>query len=186
MRDLRQLRGKALWAALAVLIDGEGCITVLRTKRPGGVDQYTPVISVVNTNIEWLHAWRDRLDRGTIRGFVPSNNRWKARATWQINRKADVVYVLKQIAPYLFCKQQQAALVCSLIQNKISGQNAVGAHGRTAPPETELFRREAIYSEIRALNAKGIRRDYMPSTLVGDDIVRAAEPPAEPHANVAA
>ena len=185
MRDLRQLRGKALWAALATLIDGEGCICITKGLREGGVTQYAAVISVVNTNIAWLNAWRDRVDRGGIRGFIPSNGKWKSRATWQISKKADVVYILKRVLPYLFCKVEQAGIVIDFIEKKVVVP--FGQRAWTTPSEEELLRRENAYLRMRKLNAKGNpERLYVEDPIVGRDIVPTTEPSVELGANVQA
>lgn len=178
-----QLRGKALWTALATLIDGEGCICLLKATRVSGVHSYSPVISIVNTNIPWLEAWKSRIGRGGIRGFIPSNGRWKARATWQISKKADVVYILKRILPFLFCKQEQAKLILDVIEKKVCLPHGVRAWQK--PSEEELLRREDAYLKMRELNAKGIRRDYMPDApKLGSDIVRPIETSMELGDNV--
>jgi hypothetical protein len=174
----RQLRGKALWSALATLIDGEGCICLLKNKKESGIHQYYPVISVVNTNIAWLTAWCTRIQKGAIRGFVPQSHNWKARATWQINKKADVVFILKRILPFLFCKREQALTILEHIEKKVCLPYGERNHQR--PSEEELLRREVTYLKMRTLNAKGIRRDYTPDTPIrGSDIVRTIEPSME-------
>lgn len=185
MRNLRQLRGKALWAALATLIDGEGCICIQKGLREGGVTQYSAVISIVNTNIAWLNAWRERVGRGAVRGFIPSNGIWKARATWQIAKKADVVYILKRVLPYLFCKVEQAETAIDFIENKIILPYGVRAHAK--PSMEELSRREAVYFKMRRLNAKGNpERLYAEQPLRADDIVRPVEQSTELDDNVLA
>jgi len=181
--NLRQLRGKALWAALATLIDGEGCICLLKNKKESGIHQYYPVISVVNTNIAWLNAWCERVEKGAVRGFIPSNNNWKARATWQINKKADVVYILKRVLPFLFCKVEQALTILDFIENKVILPYGERNHQR--PSEVELLRRNAAYIKMRQLNAKGNpERLYAEHPELDGDIVRPTEPSVELDDNV--
>lgn len=180
--NLSQLRGKALWAALATLVDGEGCICIQKGLREGGVTQYSPVISVVNTNVAWLNAWRNRVERGAVRGFIPANGNWKARATWQISKKADVVYILKRILPYLFCKVEQAVTVINFIEDKVVVP--FGVRAWTKPSEEELLRRESAYLKMRKLNAKGNpERLYVEQPLEVGDIVQPIEPSIEQGAN---
>lgn len=183
---LHQLRGKALWASLATLIDGEGCISISKGIRESGIHAYAVCISVVNTNIAWLNAWQARLEKGAVRGFIPANGNWKARATWQVSKKADVVYILKRILPYLFCKIEQAKLAIDFIESKVCLPHGERAWQR--PSEEELLRREFAYQRMRKLNAKGNpERLYAehPTTEDGD-IVRPTEPSVELGANVLA
>lgn len=168
---LRQLRGKTLWAALATLIDGEGCIGIVRQGTHYGVH-----ITVANTCQEWMVAWKERVGKGQL---YTTQTEWSKPAThWKLTNRADIIYILKRIRPYLFVKAEQAALVISFFDDKLTTKV-------THLGELELARRNAIYERMRILNAKGIRRDYTPSIPVGDsDIVRPTEPSVELGDNV--
>lgn len=184
----RQLRGKTLWASLATLIDGEGCIGILKATRPSGLFAYSPDIRIVNTNLAWLVAWQQRVDRGYLNSFKQkTDTNWKDRHTWIISKKADVVYILKRILPYLFCKQEQARLVIQAIEEKVSLPH--GERAWTRPSEQELARREGLYQRMRQLNRKG--RSESVETIrqtshVEGDIVRSSEQPEAQHDNVVA
>lgn len=183
----RQLRGKALWASLATLIDGEGCIGILKGTRPSGLFAYSPDIRVVNTNRNWMAAWQNRTGRGYINSFSNKNTKWKDRHTWIIAKKADVIYILKKILPYLFVKREQAEIAIRAIEEKVSLPH--GARAWNRPSEQELARREDLYQRMRTLNKKG-RSESVETTrqtsIQEDDIVRSSEQPEAQHDNVVA
>ena len=183
MQALSQFRGKTLWAALAVLIDGEGCIYVGKDMKSNGTLSYYPGLVVSNTNKAWLDSWQTRTERGYVVPVADKRDDRKAQYAWKINKRADVVYILKRILPYLFCKAAQAETVISFIEDKV-----VFAKGHYHDPMNaeELQRRENAYQRMRKLNAKGKpERLYAEGPQVEDrDIVRPTEPSVELGANV--
>jgi hypothetical protein len=183
---MRQFRGKALWAALATLFDGEGCITILRNERKGTdlLVQFTVRLDVANTNGDWLKAWKLRVEKGNLFLYEQTERKWKDRYNWVINKKADVVYILKRILPYLIVKREQAQIALDLIENKIIVPFGTRAWER--PGELELTRRENLYNRMRYLNKKG-RRESVETirqvSQVESDIVRSSEQPEAPYDN---
>lgn len=144
--------------------------------------QYVPSIVVANTCEAWIRAWHKRIERGFISAPPVYQKNHKQRFDWHIARKADVVYVLKKVLPYLIVKKQQAVLVLELIENK----NTLSRNGDNA---AELLWRQNIYQSVRRLNFRPGRASVetiRQTSQVEGDIVRAAEPSAEQHANVAA
>lgn len=186
---LRQFRGKALWTALAVLLDGEGCISILKNNRPAPLlVQYSVNLNFTNTNGEWLEAWRQRLEKGNLFTLEqPKERNWKARYNWIVADKASVVYILKKIQPYLICKREQAQVAIDFIQNKVV--LPFGERNHVRPSELELTRREELYNRMRQLNKKGRRESVetiRQDPRTGCDIVRSPEQPGAQDANVLA
>ena len=171
MLNLRQLRGKALWAALATLIDGEGCIGLIRDGN-----HYGAHITIANTCQEWMKVWQERVGKGHL--YITKTEWSKPAIHWKLTNRADIIHILKRISPYLFVKHEQAILLLSFFQNKVTTKV-------THLGEVELLRRDEIYKRLSILNAKGTRRDYTSDTqeVLGSDIVRPIEPSMELGAN---
>jgi hypothetical protein len=180
---LRQFRGKTLWASLATLIDGEGSIMLVEQNRNSEtlLPQYVPLIVVANTCEAWMRAWHARIGKGFVsmpRAYQPNH---KQRYDWHIARKADVIYLLKKILPFLIVKRRQAQLVLELTQNK-------GKLSRNGDNTEELLWRKNIYGEMRRLNyrpGRGTRETIRRAPVSGDDIVRTSKPFEEQHDNAA-
>lgn len=173
---LRQYRGKALWTALATLIDGEGYVGLLRD-RPEST-HFCPTIVIANTCHAWMQAWRDRLGRGRL--YIQDRNpeTQKSALRWVVNKRADAVYILKHILPYLIVKRERAELLLSFYTGRPLKGTWLG--------EEELLRREKIYWRLRDLNKKGPSESVETKrrTSLGEDvIVQAAELSAELDAN---
>jgi len=174
---MRQFRGKALWAALATLLDGEGSIFMVKER---GTSNYRVVISTGNVCARWMEAWQRRLCRGRVDpGETPEGCKQIFR--WRIDRKADVAYILKRVLPYLFVKRTQALLALDYIENKgVSHlRQGLSREGRKISAQ-ELAWREECYQRMRSLNTKGNpERLYVEHPILGGDIVRSVEPSTE-------
>jgi hypothetical protein len=107
---------------------------------------------------------------------------------WVIRKRADVVYILKHILPFMVCKRAQAKLGLVFLEKKEVYHLEDGASKYSKRvPQQELDWREECWTKMRKLNARGIPRDYMLDTPVeGSDIVRPTESSVEQHDNVAA
>lgn len=177
LATLRQFRGKALWTAMATMYDAEGCIVLNKSgSNCSKGSQYILRLQVANTNMEWIEAWAQRLGRGNTYFYPSTNPKHSAYGYWCIQKKADVVYILKKILPYLIIKKEQAKLLIEYTEGKFTKGTD---HG---PNEQELARRERIFQAMRALNKKGpsesvetVRR----TSQVEDDIVPPVEPSTE-------
>jgi hypothetical protein len=178
LETLRQFRGKALWTALATMYDAEGCIVLNKSVAGRHGVQYIMRLQVANTNMEWIEAWHLRMERGNSYFYPSTNPKHSAYGYWCIQKKADVVYILKKILPYLNIKKEQAKLLIEFTEGKFNKGDG--------PDEQELARREGIFQAMRALNKRGpsesvetVRRD----SQVEYDIVPPAEPSVELGAN---
>lgn len=137
----------AHWAYAAGIVDGEGCITIKRTKRVGtfGRPRYIANISVVNSNramIDWLH------DHFGGSFFERKKQSDFHKRTWAWDASARIaVEFCKGISPYLIAKREQAEILLDLMAGPRT--QAISAS------EAELSRREVLAQRIRVLNRKG-------------------------------
>lgn len=182
---LRQFRGKALWTALATMVDAEGNISIRKSKTKWN-PIYTPYVKLGNSDINWLDAWAWRLSRGKLmsNGRVPVG--CKPMFKVEIIRRADVVYILKHILPFLVCKRQQAELALEFLEKRVIYRLEDGASKFSKRvPQQELDWREDCFQKMLKLNARGIPRDYMLDIPNEDsDIVPPVEPSTELGDNV--
>lgn len=177
---LRQFRGKALWTALATMVDAEGNISIRKSKTKWN-PIYTPYIKLGNSEINWLDAWAWRIGRGrlTSNGSVPEG--CKPMFKVEIARRADVVYILKHILPFLVVKRQQAELALEFLEKRAIYRLEDGASKYSKRvPQQELDWREECFQKMLKLNARGIPRDYTVECPIEDsDIVPSIEPSIE-------
>ena len=129
-------------AYLAGLIDGEGCITILKSskknKRKDKVwVSYRPVIVISNTSLRLLEHAQDIIGLGEIYDRVHYDPNCKLQHGLHIYRKADVSQLCKQLVPFLFEKKAQAEIIV------------------TACSENNLAK---YYPIIHELNRKGNKR----------------------------
>jgi len=137
----------AHWAYAAGIVDGEGCITIKRTKAIGTYrrPRYIANVSVVNSNIhmiEWLHENFG----GSF--FARKKQRDFHKNTWAWDASALVAAKFCEgILPYLLAKREQAEIVLDLMNGPRIQAVSVS--------DTEFARREGLVQRIRVLNRKG-------------------------------
>jgi hypothetical protein len=174
---LRQYRGKALWTALAVLFDGEGCIGLAHESSKG--EKFNAALTVASTSIAWMEAWQARVERGNLYYYEGRLSTQKPTVFWKITKRADIVYILKKVQPFLIVKREQASLLVAFFEDKI-GSN------KTWLGEEERLRRRKIYDRMRELNKKGPSESVetkCQTSEVEDVIVPTVATPTEPSAN---
>jgi hypothetical protein len=133
-------------AYLAGLIDGEGCITIIKCKpaRRAANPSYSLQTFINNTDERMLRYCKEVTGAGSI-SFNPVSLRkptWKNLWNWNL-RKQDTIDFLIQILPYLITKKRQAELAIEYANGDVSGINSV--------TEEVLFRREHYYQIIKDL-----------------------------------
>ncbi|WP_370169403.1 nucleoside 2-deoxyribosyltransferase [Bradyrhizobium elkanii] len=97
---------------LASLIDGEGCVYVVRRVRDSGNPCFEFRIQVTMTDKEMIDAAYERSNGlGVIQGPYKRNNnpQWREAWRWTVNNK-DAATLAAAIFPYLVIKRAQAAL----------------------------------------------------------------------------
>lgn len=143
----KNIKGKLTLAYTAGIIDGEGCISIIKNSRASdklGYHFYL-VVSVVNTN-QWLINWLQMQYGGRIafRNKVDRNhkNSW----SWQMEagRARDF---LKLVLPYLNLKHPQAEVAINFQATRILA-------GRHQTEEVRVIQ-EAQRILMQKLNKKG-------------------------------
>ena len=113
---------------LGGIIDGEGCITLLRKARAGGKVCATPYILITNTDrtlIDKVAAIFENCGLPFYFETYESTKNWKTRYRVIVAGFLRVTKVLPVIRPYLVSKIRQADAVLDLI--KIRAQKPTGA-----------------------------------------------------------
>ena len=142
------LKGKAILAYTAGIVDGEGSISLTTGKRKTFKKGYAIYlkVTVANTN-EWLINWLKMQFGGYIscRSNM-SNPKWKVAWAWEI-QQASALSFLELILPYLNLKKPQAELAIKFQRAKY--------RGGPARSEKALALEEVQRILMRGLNKKG-------------------------------
>jgi hypothetical protein len=133
-------------AYAAGMIDGDGWVGSLVWKGNA-----LPVVVVTNTDqrlIDWFAA---RWDGGNQAVFTRNGDRHKPRINWRLSGRRAYAF-LKETAPYLVAKQEQAQLVFAYYD-----QGGYFQSGSRRLPDEEILRRLQLHLRLKALNARGPR-----------------------------
>jgi len=137
---------KTDWAYIAGIVDGEGCIRIVKTKEPKNKSgyKYQMVIGVNNTN-EWLIHWLYFNFGGSIHLQAKLDNRKPLWHWYLSSRKAQAFIEL--ILPYLRLKRPQAEVAVQFSKRK---------HHRGKSDEERAIE-EAEFILMKGYNKKGLR-----------------------------
>ncbi len=138
------LKGKYLLAYVAGIIDGEGCIHLMRTKS----GQYSIKVVVVNTN-EWLINWFHLQFGGSVSIHRQYSQKAKPAYQWVITT-AKCNEFLNLIYPYLLLKKPQAELAMAFQRNRQPQYK----HKKKSNESRTLD--EAQYILMKSYNKRGI------------------------------
>jgi hypothetical protein len=132
------------WAYLAGIIDGEGTITIVKTKqyRTGRALRYKLLLLVTNTDWGLIEFLTQRFAGAYVDSVNRAENR-KVCYTWRVTKRDTVKWLLKGCLPYLRIKQRQAILLLNWIDSRERQPNA-----RAPYNETE----HVLFKEIWAAN----------------------------------
>lgn len=137
-------------AYLAGIIDGEGCITILRRKHVerGQRPRYALEVVVINTDvrlIEWLQA---RFG-GSVNRRKIECDRWADSFRWRSSNLHSEA-ILRRVRPFLIIKAAQADLALKF-------RETFGKHAcRFRMPAAATYaERERLRQEIQFLNRRG-------------------------------
>ena len=125
-------------AWLAGFIDGEGCLTILKSTRRGKHKDYVdyrPMIVISNTSLRVLNYIQCICGYGSIyqREHIFPNA--KLQHSLHIFRKQEILKLCRQLAPYLYLKQKHAKIIIDFCEGVVD--------------------KEMSYREIHFLNKKG-------------------------------
>ena len=136
---------------LAGLVDGEGCMTVLRTTSPhGSGESYPPVLQVRMCDDGPIHRCAEITGLGTAspRQDPPSQGGQRGSYQWRLSAR-NAADVAGEIYPYLLVKRKQALLVWN---QQLVRESYQTKRGVTIPTDA-LEKQKEIRRLIRALNA---------------------------------
>lgn len=128
------------WAA--GIIDGEGCVHILRNKHYVPSVSYILRVTVVNTDPRMLRKLQDFFG-GNIMELAPRDVRHKRQWVWQVN-SARAQRVLEQVRPYLVIKGEQADI-------GLLARTYARPRGKRLDINPNNEKLEGLYQEIKQL-----------------------------------
>ena len=158
-------------AYIAGLIDGEGCITIIRQDQSKHSPKhkspsYRLAVFIYNTNKNMMNWLQDKIDghRFYKRAKSPQH-----KDLYSINISAKTAEkFLVDIQPYIIAKSEQVKLALEL-QNLVNTYKKYRQHNFPGEPliQEEINKREVIYQKMRQLNQgyKWRRKDFYQSSL---------------------
>lgn len=125
-----------VYAYIAGLIDGEGCISIRKTFQ-NGKDQFKPMVEVGMTDIEPMKLLQQTFGGSywpeIVRGMNLPVTKWRVTGT-------HVIPVLEPLLPYLRAKKRQAEVALALAHRIY--------HRGTPIPKTETEFRRTLYHAL--------------------------------------
>jgi len=134
-------------AYLAGVLDGEGHITVLRSKNAACANgiQYRPYINITNTS-KALMDWILENFGGSVKTVTKRDGNRKPVSYWYMTGR-NAASLIGQVLPYLVVKHRQAVLLLEFYAVKSKGSWL---------DDGELCRREALVNDLKSLNKRGV------------------------------
>ena len=111
------------------------------TYRGGSTKAYWPRIGVGNTDYRLIQRLIDLTKITSVRYVIPKSIKHKEQWHWRVDRRDDVVAILKSVLPYLVIKIEQAKAILSLPNRNAKNKEA----------------REKVHSICMQLNKRGPR-----------------------------
>ena len=107
-------------AYLAGLIDGEGCICVVRWRNKAGGTQYQLRLRITNTNRTVLEWVAERFG-GQIHADRTHPAMWKPKFVWDVSSRT-ASRILELVSPYMIIKREKARLALEF-QRHVDGSD---------------------------------------------------------------
>ena len=146
------IRGKAEWAYVAGIIDGEGCIGMYKLKPRKSHRWTTPryylSVCVINRSyplMEWLKEIFGGKVSARKKGKAHHNQAWR----WLLS-SSEIEVFLKGILPHLIVKRNQAELALRYIEENPDGRNGTGK----PCPDWIVELREGYWRAFHELNER--------------------------------
>lgn len=135
---------------LAGIIDGEGCLTITKTKIKNYVSgfRYIPILFITNTNLEFLQYLKITIGAGSISSKGEKRSNRKPAFNLQLCANA-LRLLLPLVVDLLKIKKKQAKLMIRFLQLTKGHENY-----RYRDSE-HLNKIKEIYQDIRKLNGMG-------------------------------
>ena len=131
---------------LAGFFDGEGCVSITKSKNRKTGFIYAPRISIVNTN-KSIMVWINSLINGGVQKRYSKGNN-KTKLEWQLTRLKDILKFTQLFKPYVKVKKRQLEVMEKFIKIRLS--KPFGHHSYS-------IQEEQLYLELKELNKRGKR-----------------------------
>jgi len=129
-------------AYIAGFIDGEGCITFIKHMKRDDIS-WEPKLEITNTDKNVLEWIAEKIPESSLYYQEEDRNEiWKTRHYLRINKRKDLLSILKNVEPYLIVKSEQAKLMIEFLENR-------------KPHKSYTEREIEIAENVRTLNRKG-------------------------------
>jgi hypothetical protein len=143
-------------AYLAGLIDGEGCLTILKNKSQQNENVspvYTACLIIVMTDSEVIQYIKDLLGVGSIFIQHRENQGLKHSDTYRytLNTHGKLYELLSSISPYMIVKRDEAAILLEYLALPKAKQ--AGRNHSTSP--YYVMQRETYYQRLRDIKTRG-------------------------------
>jgi hypothetical protein len=139
------------WAYAAGIVDGEGCIAIIRSFVPKRGRYYYGVHVVVANRDRDVLAWMQSVWGGYVVGVPVQSTRARPSWTWRCTGPKAKIF-LNGIRPWLRIKPEQCANGLVMIELLQRGKRTLG---RAPLPQSWLDEQETHYWIQRELNHRG-------------------------------
>ena len=128
------------WAA--GIVDGEGCIQIVKRQGVKGYTYYLTRLSVTNTDPRVTERFKAAFGGSISRQRMMKSTRQKTKYQWMVNAtKAERIILL--LRPWLLVKAEQADIALAARQYRQYGARSLGPYGGTTDQNAlEWLRRE--------------------------------------------
>ncbi len=137
---------ETLYAYIAGLIDGEGCISIRRCKQ-GKFIYYKPMIEVGMTDRQPIELLEKTFGNSAWYEVIPTGKRKLICHKWRVTG-SNCVPVLNPILPYLIVKRKQALIVIEFIKRIFPK----GIHFTPKTRAIEYRARTTLYKKMQIVN----------------------------------
>lgn len=138
---------ETIYAYLAGIIDGEGCISIRRCKQ-GKFIYFKPMIEVGMTNKGPIELLEKTFGNSAWYEIAPSGKRKLICHKWRVTG-TNCLPVLNAISPFLIVKKQQASIAKELIIRIFPR----GKHFTSITRAVEYKKRTSLYRKMRTINS---------------------------------
>lgn len=137
---------ETIYAYLAGLIDGEGCISIRRCKQ-GKFIYYKPMIEVGMTDKGPIELLEKNFGNSAWYEIIPTGKRKLICHKWRVTGTR-CLPILNAILPYLIVKKKQAEIVIKLVARIFPR----GIHFTPKTRSIEYRARTTLYKKMKSIN----------------------------------
>jgi len=145
---------------LAGILDGEGCLQIIKDKRRVGFGRLRPYVYIASNTLELLKKIQKMLGSGSIYERKKQKPNHKIGYTLVTYRMKDMYMMLKEVFPFMIVKRRHAELILEFLDiRKLQTRKVIkGSGGRILGTKSPLStkREIEIYNELRKINKRGV------------------------------